>query len=281
MKSDNGWIKYFAIAFGLVLALGIISAIVNGGIYVLQGLGLIENEFEQIGKPNASYSQDYTEKPESISISFDAGNLILQTGSQFNVEGSDLSSNLDVKMENGELVITEKGVRNLLTNLFHQNETPTLVVTVPENTKLENVDLELGAGRGEIKNIVTDDLIISQGAGAIVATHVQANSGKLKGGAGAVSFSDAILKDFDIEGGVGLIEMQGVITGAMKLDCGVGQTNLTISGNAADYFIDAEQGLGPITVNGSGISENGTGSKSAGNTIDIEGGIGPVNIVIH
>ena len=67
MKSNNGWIKYFAIAFGLVLALGIISAIVNGSIYVLQGLGLIENEFEQIGKPNGSYSQDYTEKPESIS----------------------------------------------------------------------------------------------------------------------------------------------------------------------------------------------------------------------
>ena len=187
----------------------------------------------------------------------------------------------NVKMENGELVIEEKGVRNLLSNLFHQNETPTLVVTVPENTKLKNVDLELGAGRGEIKNIVTDHLIITQGAGEIVATHVQTNSGKLKGGAGAVSFSDATLKDFDIEGGVGLIEMQGVITGEMKLDCGVGQTNLTIFGNAADYFIDAEQGLGPITVNGSGISENGTGSKSAGNAIDIDGGIGPVNIVIQ
>ncbi|MBC3796218.1 DUF4097 family beta strand repeat-containing protein [Acetobacterium tundrae] len=279
MKSNFGWVKYLAIAFGLVLALGIISSLVHGGIYVLTGLGLIENKTQLIENEAGSYSQEYTGSLSSISIVYNVGSLILQTSDEFKVEGTNLSSDLTAKMEDGKLIIQEKGPDNLLSSLFDQNNAPNLVVTIPKSSKLESVDLELGAGRGEINGITTDNLSISQGAGEITATDVQANAGELKGGAGSVNFSNVALKDFDIDGGVGLIKIQGAITGKMKIDCGVGQTSLNISGNPDDYFINADQGLGAITINGQKIPEKGTGSKTASNRIDINGGVGPVNIV--
>jgi hypothetical protein len=68
------------------------------------------------------------------------------------------------------------------------------------------------------------------------------------------------------------------MTGDLGIKCGVGQTSLDINGNINDYFITADQGVGSITINGQGIPENGTGSKSAPNRIDINGGVGPVNL---
>lgn len=281
MKTNHGWIKYVAIAFGLVLALGIISTIVNGGVYVLKGLGLIENELQLSENRNGTYSQEYTGNLESVSINFNAGNLTLQTGNQFKVEGSNISSSLTAKMEKGELVIEDKNKTNFLSNIFKPNDVPALIVTIPEGTQLKNLYLELGAGRGEINGIVTEDLTINQGAGEIIATKLKAASGKLEGGAGAVHFSDVNLNNYDVDCGVGLIEIQGIITGEMNINCGVGQTNLDITGNVNDYYITADQGIGPITINGLNILENGTGAKSALNRIDIDGGVGPVTIVFN
>ena len=42
MNTNQNWIKYLAIAFGLVLALGIISSIINGGVAIMRGFGLID-----------------------------------------------------------------------------------------------------------------------------------------------------------------------------------------------------------------------------------------------
>lgn len=281
MNTNLGWIKYVAIAFGLVLALGIISSIVNGGVYVLKGLGLIENEIRLDENGQGTFSQEYSENLESVSINFKTGDLTLQTGNEFKVEGSNISSNLTAKMEKGELVIIDTNNPNFFSNIFKKNSVPTLIVTIPEGTKLKNLELELGAGRGEINGIVTEDLTIKQGAGEIKATNLQALSGKLKGGAGAVHFSDATLNNFDVDSGVGLIDIQGIITGEMNIKCGVGQTSLEVSGNVDDYYITADQGLGPITINGLGILENGTGAKSAPNRIDVDGGVGPVTIVFN
>lgn len=278
MNTNQSWIKYIAIAFGLVLALGIISTIVNGGLAVMKGFGLIENEVQLAQQSKDSFSQEFSGDLESVYINFNAGSVTLQSGDAFKVEGSNISPALTAKLEKGELIIEDNQNNNFLANLFGTDKIPTLVVTIPKNTQLKQLDLELGAGRGELSQISTNELTIKQGAGEIIAHQLQANSGKLKGGAGAIHFSDVSLNDFEIKGGVGLINIEGVITGDMEIKCGVGQTSLDISGNKDNYFITADQGVGPITINGQGINESGSGSKSAPNRIDIDGGVGPVNI---
>lgn len=281
MNTNQSWIKYLAIAFGLVLALGIISTIVNGGLTIMKGFGLIENEVQLVDQGKNSFSQKYTGDLKSVYINFNVGSVTLQSGDVFQVEGTNISSNLTAELDNGQLVIEDKQNSNFLSNLFGPDKVPTLVVTIPKNTQLQKLDLELGAGRGELSQISTNELNLKQGAGEIVAKQLKANSGQLKGGAGAVDFSDVSLNNFEIKGGVGLINIQGIMTGDMGIKCGVGQTSLDINGNIDDYFITADQGVGSITINGQGIPENGIGSKSAPNRFDINGGVGPVSMTFN
>lgn len=278
MNTNQSWIKYLAIAFGLVLALGIISSIVNGGVAIMKGFGLIENRTQINEQGGDTFQQDFTGELEAVFINFNAGSITLQSGDTFRVEGSDIPSSLTATLDDGELVIEDKGNTNILPNLFGKDHVPDLVVTIPRDTHLKKLELEVGAGRGELSQIKTDELTIKQGAGEIVADQLQVNSGKLSGGAGAVHFSNVQLNDFGIKGGVGLINIQGLITGDIEVDCGVGQTSLDINASVEDYYITADQGLGPITINGQGISESGFGSKSAPHRIDINGGVGPVTM---
>ncbi|WP_373484333.1 DUF4097 family beta strand repeat-containing protein [Acetobacterium sp.] len=278
MNTNQSWIKYLAIAFGLVLALGIISSIVNGGVAIMRGVGLIENKTQINEQGEAHFQQDFTGALESVFINFNAGNITLQTGDAFRVEGSNVPKSLVATLDNGKLVIEDKGNTNIIPNLIGKNHMPDLLVTIPRDTRLKKLELEIGAGRGELSELITDELTIKQGAGEIVADQLQANSGKLSGGAGAVHFTDAQLNDFEIDGGVGVIDIQGLVTGDLEINCGVGQTSLDIDASVDNYFITADQGLGPITINDRNISETGTGSKSAPHRIDIDGGVGPVNL---
>lgn len=278
MKTHHPGFKYFAIALGLVVALGIISMIINGGVFIINSFGLLNTKSITQSDPAGSYNKEYSERLENMKINFNAGNLTIQSGDKFNIGGSGLSSGLSINVSNGTLVIEDKENANIFNNLFHQNQVPSLVVTVPTGTTLNRVDLEIGAGRGEITGISAKELNITQGAGALSASSIQADSGLLNGGAGAVNFDKVTLNNFDIKSGVGLVKIAGQLTGKFKLDCGVGQTILNINGNPQDYFINADQGLGPITVNGLGIAENGTGPKTAANSLEINGGVGSVEI---
>ncbi|AFA48523.1 DUF4097 family beta strand repeat-containing protein [Acetobacterium woodii] len=278
MKNNNNWIKYLAIAFGLVLSLGIISLIVNGGISVIKSFGLIGEENQQTKQQTTPYIQLYTGDLDAIYVNLNVGSVTLQTGDVFKVEGTNLPKNLDVTFEQGKLSIEDD---RFLFNFIHPSQKPRLSITIPEDTSLKILELDLGAGQGKLSQISAQKLIVKQGAGELVANNLKADSGQLEGGAGAVHFSDVQLHDFDIDGGVGLIDIQGIISGNMKLNCGIGQTKLAISGPVDDYYINADPGLGTITVNDRKISENGFGSKSAPNYIDIDGGIGMVNLTIN
>ncbi|WP_303867859.1 DUF4097 family beta strand repeat-containing protein [Acetobacterium wieringae] len=278
MNTNHSWIKYLAIAFGLVLALGIISSIINGGVALMRGFGLIDSRPTITEQNSHDFLQDFSGKLESVLIKFDAGSITLQSGDSFQVEGSNIPASLTATLDNGKLIIEDQENINLWPNLLGKDKAPNLVVTIPRDTHLTNLELEIGAGRGELLKIVTDKLILKQGAGEIIADQLQADSGKLNGGAGAVHFTDVKLNDFEIKGGVGLIDIQGLVTGDLEVDCGVGETSLNINASVNDYFITADQGIGPITINGQNLSETGTGSKSAPHHIDIDGGVGPVKL---
>ena len=278
MNTNQSWIKYLAIAFGLVLALGIISSIVNGGVAIMRGFGLIDNRIQISEQSGDNFQQDFNGELEAVFINFNAGSVTLKTGNAFKVEGSNIPASLTATLDDGELVIEDYGNTNIIPNLIGKNHVPDIIVTIPSDTHLKKLELEVGAGRAELSQIIADDLTIKQGAGEIVADQLQANSGKLNGGAGAVHFTDVQLNDFEIKGGVGLIDIQGIITGDLEIKCGVGQTSLDVDASVNDYFITADQGIGPITINGQNISETGTGSKSAPHRIDIDGGVGPVKM---
>ena len=276
---NKKWIKYVAISFALVLALGIISGIVNGSLALIKAFGFLKNEVEFVSQEDLNFNQSFEGNLDSLIINVSAGNILLQTGDNFNVQGHKVPSNFVAKLENKKLIIQSNPDTTSIFRFLNQDQSSQITITLPNNINLKRVEIEIGAGRITLKNINTDKLILEQGAGEIIATQVNAMEGVLDNGAGSITFKDSQLNNFEINGGVGRIDFHGVLTGNTEINAGVGEIRLEINGNLDDYFIEADSGLGPIKTNGDNIPEDGLGLKSSDNHIDIDGGVGLVNLI--
>lgn len=123
MNTNQSWIKYLAIAFGLVLALGIISSIVNGGVAIMRGFGLIEDRKQVIQQGEDNFQQDFNGDLEAVFINFNAGSITLQSGTALRVEGTDIPAGLSASY-NSQLVIEDSGTSNFLPNLIGRKICP-------------------------------------------------------------------------------------------------------------------------------------------------------------
>ena len=82
--------------------------------------------------------------------------------------------------------------------------------------------------------------------------------------------------NFDI--GVGTTEITTRITGTSEINTGVGKLELNLIGSIDDYKIKVNKGIGNVEINNKTAVDGeivGTGS----NYIDIDGGIGKVNVI--
>lgn len=124
---------------------------------------------------------------------------------------------------------------------------------------INNLDLELGAGKVDIKDIKV-----------LKETNIS-------GGTGQVNITDSELHNTELEIGVGELNLSGKLLDKTEIDCGIGSTNIELIGTKEDYKLNIEKGIGNITINNKKINNNenyGTGK----NKIKISGGIGNINI---
>ncbi len=274
---NQKWIKYLALSFALLLALGIISAIVNGSYALIKALGFLNHEI--IRQEGDKLSQNFDGDLEILIIDISAGDILLQTGEKLMIQGNKPSSNLVAKFDNKTLSIQSNPDLTSAFGFLNRDQSPQITITLPSNLTLKSLELTIGAGQASLKDITTDELILKQGAGKIIATHVSAKKGRLDGGAGSISFKGSQLNDFEIDAGVGRIEMEGYLSGDIDINAGIGELYFEIRGNLNDYFITSDPGLGNIKANGQSIPNNGLGSSSSVNHIAINGGIGAVNLI--
>ena len=81
----------------------------------------------------------------------------------------------------------------------------------------------------------------------------------------------------NLDMGVGKIELTSVFTGKSEIDAGIGELNLNVLGNKEDYTLKVDKGIGSIKVDNENAEDNSTIGDGF-NIIDIDGGIGSINI---
>ena len=123
----------------------------------------------------------------------------------------------------------------------------TLVVIIPQNMKFDEVDLEVGAGEADVKEIVANTMDIEVGAG-------QAN-----------------ITNLDVQ--------------KLNAETGTGELYVELVGSEADYSYYVECGIGEIKINGNSLG--GFGSKQnitnpgASRFLSLECGIGQVQVAFQ
>ena len=134
--------------------------------------------------------------------------------------------------------------------IFFNNSGGNIVVYVPFNTKLDELDIENSAGKIKIGNILAKKFDLDQGAGKIEIEGSKFDKADIDGGAGKIEISSSVLNDLDFDAGVGEISLNGSITGNSKIDCGVGSINMYLENSKDEYSIIASKGLGSIKIDG-------------------------------
>lgn len=169
-------------------------------------------------------------------------------------------SNLKVKVKNHTLVISEGADVNV--NL-DDIEDRSLTILIPKDMKFEEVELEIGASKADIKDILADDISITVGAG-------QADITKL------------VAKQLDLEVGAGQATVVQLDVEKLNVEAGMGQVNILLNGVQEDYNYSVECGIGNVVVGTASYgglgAEQSVKNEGATKEINVECGIGEVVI---
>ena len=206
---------------------------------------------------------------KNLDIDLKCTNLIIKTGDNFIVETN--NSNIKYKQDGYEFDLEEKESSCL------SNKKRDLIVTIPENFRFNDFDIESGAGNINIDNLDSKKIEFDLGAGKTIIKNITVDEIKMNTGAGSLKIENGIINNIDLELGVGETNITAKILGNNKFDTGVGELNLNLLGVKDDYKIKVSKGLGEIKIDNMTI-DNDEIVGSGNNFIDISGGIGQINI---
>lgn len=270
MKGFQKVIKYVAIAFGLYLAISIIGAIVTGVLAIttgIYGISLISNE-TQIQQVD---SEKILEQFSKMDLEIAASNVVIKAeGDVYKVETYHVPETTEIRNIDGKLEIKDSKKITIA-------QESKIIIYVPEETILEELELDMGAGIVEIQNINSNKIDFSFGAGSVNIKRLVSMNAEIQCGAGQVIIEETDLTDTKLDTGVGKLVYSGYMKGNSKINCGIGELDLKLAGGNEIYTIDAEKGIGDIKINGNKIA-NETITGNGENKISIDGGIGSINI---
>jgi len=168
--------------------------------------------------------------------------------------------NLKVQVKNEKLYIREESDIHID---LDDIEDRSLTILIPKDMKFEEVELEIGASKADIKDIISKDISITVGAG-------QADVSKLTA------------KEFDLEVGAGQATAVQLDVEKLNVEAGMGQVNIALNGVQEEYNYNVECGIGNVTVGSASYgglgAEQSIKHEGATKEINVECGIGEVKI---
>ena len=263
-------IKYGAIAFGLYLAITIISIIVGVVLTISTGVFGIQMITEQADMEKVDVTQEF-EQFSRLDLEINSSNLTIKTeGEIFKIEASQIPSTTNIVNRNGTLEIKE-------TKKLAFSKDAKITICIPNNKSLEEIKLEMGAGTVEMNNIISNKVDFNFGAGSVTINQLTSNDADIECGAGEVIIENVDLSNVNIDTGVGKLVYSGFMRGESEVNCGIGEVNINLDGGSEIYKIDAEKGIGDIRINDVEVA-NKSITGNGENRIEIDGGIGSIKI---
>ena len=143
------------------------------------------------------------------------------------------------------------------------NSDSELTILIPRGTKLEELNLKIGASYATLEGIEADEMDVTVGAGEAQLSNLNA-------------------RYFDLEVGAGYAKLTSLKVGSMDVEVGVGEVDIEIAGAEQEYNYSVECGIGEVTIgshsySGLGAEEN-VRNPDATKEMDIECGIGKVSV---
>lgn len=271
MTTAQKIIKYLAIAFAIFLIITIISTILTATV-ALSGILGIKKHTENLNNAEMVTTSFENTKIHTLNIDIAATNLTIKQGEILKIETD--NSNIDCKQSNEELKINEKHYKWFSYN----NVEKELILYVPEDLEFEKVKINAGAGKINLDELTTRKLMFELGAGECEIQNLNVSKEcEIEGGAGKITILSGTINDLDFDMGIGEANITADLVGTNEINAGVGELNIKLQGEKDSYKIKTDKGIGAIKIDSKEIS-NGEVYGDGENYIDIDGGIGSINI---
>lgn len=272
MKGAQQVIKGLAIAFAVILIMIMFAALVGAGTIMSRIFGGANGDTEWV---ETVISEDA--EFENLTIKLSSTSLRLEYGDKFEVKAD---KDVVKFRYTGKRVYIEERDFNFFSNWHALGGE--VKVTLPKSTaKLNEVVLDAGAGSIFIDGLIADNVDLNLGAGKVEINNLMvSNKAKISGGAGLVLINDSLIKDVELDMGVGRLAFVGKITGQGDIDAGVGKLELNLIGDEDDYRLRFNKGLGAITLNGRDMGDDSSWGLGA-ELIKVDGGIGAIEVKVE
>lgn len=263
MSKAQKIIKYLAFDFAIFLIFSIISSIIYG-------LSFVGSMFDNDKQSDNLKELKINNSALILDIDVSSSNINVKQGNILKVETN--NKYIHTNQYKNKLYIKEKKH-----DLFNKNDNR-LTVYVPKDFIFDLVNIKTGASKLNISTLSTKKLSLSLGAGKVKVSNLNvANSADIECGAGEIVIEDSSITNLDLDMGAGKLLLNSKLTGNNKIDAGVGKMDLLLIGSLNDYNIILDKGIGSATINNSNMENDKTYGIGT-NKIDIEGGIGSINI---
>lgn len=272
MTTTQKIIKYLAVAFALYLVISIFSIIFGLSREIISSINNDKKESELL--------EEYTtisnnvNNIESFKIDISNDDIKIKEGEKFEVKTND--PNVKFYHENSKVKI--KSDKTLSWHLSNSSR-GTIIIYLPNEFNISELDLNLGAGKIDIDKIFVETLLMDLGAGTMTAKEINVyEKATINGGAGNINIYSGTINNLNLKLGAGNASIQSDLTGSNTLTTGVGKLNLGLSRSKDNYKFDISKGLGNIILNDFDVSEDiliGDGETK----IKISGAVG--NIIIN
>lgn len=296
MNSREQNIKNGAIGLAIALAVFIIG-IMCVGIYSVVSIFSPDNKNILTGE---MYDNLYIgQAPDTVIIDNSIGQLTIQSGEVFQVQGNNILKNFSCEFKNGTLTVD-----NTYNKKIYLSGTSkcSLTITIPEGTELKRLKISTGAGNCVITDISADKFEFETGAGNATITDSTVDALILQAGAGNIEFESSSLNNMTLNCGVGNLDIKnssvsgkskikcGVgnftltdceLTGECDAECGVGEFSLDLNGDPNDYEVNISSSVGKAKLNDKTYNKADHRNKGAANILKIEGGVGSISININ
>ena len=261
MTSTQKIIKYLALALAAFLVFSIFSGICGAVVFVAGFLSYSTESDHQLLQMETVYDSG-APAIRHLDVELAASNLEIVIGDRLCVETD--NPYITVKERGDTLHIREK-------NHISKLQGSTLILYIPEQAMLDQVEISTGAGLIHAQALDCKDLSLDLGAGKVEISNLNVTEETdIEGGAGQITLNSSKLHNLDFDMGVGEAEVVALVTGECDISAGIGTLHLTVPASMDDYTIRAEQGLGKVTVDGVSLSDQST-LGSGPNRMNISG----------
>lgn len=139
-------------------------------------------------------------------------------------------------------------------------------IEIPKNKKFVDAEFQIGAGILEVQDLEAENLTMYVGAGTVETS-------------GSIRANEA-----ELGVGMGTMDIHFIEFTTGYVNCGMGTVTATLGGKRQDYGTDIDCGLGAVNVGSeshSGVSSLRTGDSNAPKYMEIECGMGTVDILFE